>query len=83
MANTPEKTIRVGRGVKASIWLNSGQNGTWRNVTIARTFKRNGKLEDSTSFGLQELPFVEKAAALAYAYIREVEENEQQIDEAA
>ena len=67
---TPKETIRIGRGIKAAIWENNGKNGNWYNVTICRTYRdQNGNLQDTTSFGRDDLPFVEKAAAHAFAYL--------------
>lgn len=69
---TPEKTIRVGNGIKATIWPNEGKSGTWFNVTLSRTYKdTQGKLQDSSTFTQQELLQVSKAAELAFDYLLE------------
>jgi len=48
--NKPEAIIRVGNGIKATIWPNEGTNGTWYNVAISRTYKDpSGNFQDSTS----------------------------------
>ena len=69
---TPKEKFPVGRGVAAAVWENSGHNGTWYNVTISRTYKdKDGKLQATSSFSNNDLPFVEKAAAEAFAYLLE------------
>ena len=71
---TPAHSIAVGRGITAAIWANNGENGTWHNITVTRTYKdKDGKLQDTTSFRKNDLPFAEKAAALAFSYVLELE----------
>ena len=73
MSNTPVETIRVGRGSKATIWANKTKNDTWHSVQISRTYKdKDGKLQDSSSFTTDQLPFVEKAADAAWRYIHTI-----------
>jgi hypothetical protein len=55
--------------VRAAIWENETQNGTRHNVTISRLYKDGDEWRDSTSFGRDDLPLVEKVAALAHAWI--------------
>ncbi|MDX8353968.1 hypothetical protein [Cognatiyoonia sp. IB215182] len=57
----PEETLREGP-LKAAIWRNEGESGTYHSVTVARTYKdREGNLQDTQSFrpkdmlGLSEL----------------------------
>ena len=68
--NKPHHTIRVGQGIKATIWPNEGQQGTWFNVSVSRTYKNgDGQLKDSTSFTRDQLPHVAFAVARAYQFL--------------
>ena len=72
--NLPVKNIRVGQGIKATVWENKNSNGTWHNVSISRTFKdADGQLRDTNSFTKEQLPLVEKAADLAFRFLQERE----------
>ena len=66
--NRPVHELRMGR-VRAAVWENETQNGTRHNVTISRLYKDGDDWKDSTSFGRDDLPLVEKVAALAHAWI--------------
>lgn len=50
----PAHTVRVGR-VKAAIWSNEGSNGTFFNVTLARTYANGSGLRDTRSLGRTDL----------------------------
>jgi hypothetical protein len=66
----PEKTIRVGSGVKATIWQNEGKNAVYPTVVISRTYKDSqGELKDTTSYRRDELLFVAEAAHQAFTYL--------------
>ena len=67
-ANRPVHEVRMGR-VRAAIWENETQTGTRHNVTFSRLYKDGDDWKDSTSFGRDDLPLVEKVAALAHAWI--------------
>jgi hypothetical protein len=67
-ANRPVHELRMGR-VRAAVWENETQNGTRHNVTISRLYKDGDDWRDSTSFGRDDLPLVEKVASLAHAWI--------------
>ena len=64
----PVHEIRMGR-VRAAIWENETENGTRHNVTISRLYKDGDDWKDSTSFGRDDLPLLEKVAAQAHAWI--------------
>ena len=64
----PVHEVRMGR-IRAAIWENETQNGTRHNVTISRLYKDGDDWKDSTSFGRDDLPLVEKVATLAHAWI--------------
>ena len=51
----PVTTLRCSR-IKASIWKNEGMNGSFYNVTVARSYKdRDGVWKNSESFGVADL----------------------------
>jgi hypothetical protein len=67
----PIHEIRLGR-IRAAIWLNEGENGTWYNAQITRLYKdRNDQWKDSTGFGREDLPLVAKIADLAMTWMFE------------
>lgn len=69
MANVkPVHEIRLG-ALRAAIWANSSVGRTWFNVTITRRFQEQGEWKETTSFGRDDLPVVEKVAEMAYAWI--------------
>ena len=64
----PAHEIRLGR-IKATIWANQGDNGTWFNVTLSRNYKDGEEWKSSASFGRDELLTVAKAADMANTWI--------------
>lgn len=64
----PAHEIRLGR-IKATIWANQHEGGTWYNVTISRSYKDDDEWKSSASFGRDELLTVSKAADLANTWI--------------
>jgi hypothetical protein len=68
--NRPAHEIRLGR-IKATIWANQNDNGTWYNVTLSRNYKDSDEWKSSSSFGRDELLTVAKAADLANSWICE------------
>ena len=63
----PADTLRDG-ALKATIWENHGENGTYYTTTLARTYEdKNGKLRDTNSFGGTDLLRVAELARDAYA----------------
>ena len=75
MADRPVHEVRMGR-VKAAIWRNDGEYGTRHNVTFSRIYKTEVGWENSTSFGRDDLPLVEKVAAVAHLWIYEHAERD-------
>ena len=57
----PVHEVRMGR-IKAAIWENESDNGTFHNVAISRLYKDGDDWKDSTSFGREDLPLVIKVA---------------------
>lgn len=65
----PVHEIRLGR-IKAAVWENEVEGVVRYNVTISRLYK-NGKDEwkDSSSFGRDDLPLVEKVCHMTHLWI--------------
>ena len=67
--NKPVDRIRVG-AIEASIWENPGKNGSWKSVTLVRTYKdKDGKLATSSSLSGTDLLLAAEALRLAYSSI--------------
>lgn len=66
----PAHEIRLGR-IRAAIWANQGDNGTWYNVTLSRNYKDGDEWKSSTSFGRDELLTLAKVADLANSWIHD------------
>jgi hypothetical protein len=66
--NKPVHEIRLGR-VRAAIWQNETEAGVRHNVTFSRLYKDGDQWKDSTSFGRDDLPLIEKVADAAYAWL--------------
>ncbi len=66
----PAHEIRLGR-IKATIWANQNDNGTWYNVTLSRSYKDGDEWKSSASFGRDELLSVAKAADMANSWIHD------------
>jgi len=64
----PVHEVRLGR-IKATIWANQSDNGTWYNVTVSRSYKDGDEWKSSSSFGRDELLTAAKAADLANTWI--------------
>ena len=66
----PAHEIRLGR-IKATIWANQGDNGSWYNVVLSRNYKDGDEWKSSSSFGRDELLTVAKVADLANTWIHQ------------
>lgn len=64
----PAHEVRLGR-IKATIWANQNDNGTWYNVTLSRSYRDGEEWKSSSSFGRDELLTVAKVADLANSWI--------------
>ena len=63
-------TINVGRGIKAKVWTNNGNKGTWYNVTFARCYRgEDGEFQDSDSYSRDDLLHLSRAAEKAFDHI--------------
>ena len=73
MASQPNKPVaefRMGL-VKAVVWKNETTIGTRHNVTLARLYQLEGHWNETTSFGRNDLPLVQRVAEQAHAFIYE------------
>lgn len=66
----PKTTLRDG-AIKAAIWANEGENGTFYAVTFSRTYKDGDNYADSNSFGGTELLQLTRLVGKAYDKIGE------------
>jgi hypothetical protein len=58
----PVEQVRIG-GIKAAIWRNEGENGTWFNVTFQRLYKsEDGQWSSTANFGRDDLLLLAKVA---------------------
>jgi hypothetical protein len=67
----PAKTFRFGL-IKAAIWANEADDKTYYSVTFVRSYQDEKKAwHDTTSFGRDDLPLLEKLASKAHEWIYE------------
>lgn len=76
----PAHEVRLGR-IKATIWANPADNGTWYNVTLSRTYKDGEEWKSSGSFGRDDLLTVAKVADLANSWIHQAQSKSANGDE--
>lgn len=73
----PLDTIRLPGGLKATIWLNTTENGkTFPSTEISRTYKTESGFGSSYSYGQDELLKVARLATLAFDRISEIKASE-------
>lgn len=71
-SNAPLETFRDGR-LKATVWENAGENGTYHTVSLAKVYEdRDGKLQETNSFSGSELLRVAELAREAHAFTRDL-----------
>jgi len=81
--NPPTETIRDG-SLKATIWRNFGENGTFYSVELSRTYKQGETYKDSHSFTGTEPIQIARLAHLAYTRIGELRQQDaQRLDDQA
>lgn len=65
--------VRLGN-IHATVWRNESEDGShWFRVSITRRYKNGDEWADSNSYSRDELPVVQQAASMAYAWIWEQE----------
>ena len=73
MSNQPLKTIRIGL-ITASIFGNETESGGTRySIQIVRSYKKDDKWKDTSSFGMDDLPVVTKISDLALEAVLELQ----------
>ena len=65
----PVEVLRDGF-LKATIWKNEGENGTYFSTTLAKTYEKDGQPHDGHSFTGADLLRISELARQAYARIR-------------
>jgi hypothetical protein len=74
MSTSNKKPINIKDGnIKATIWTNESDKGTFYSVSITRTFRDDTGYHDATSFRAIELLKVSRIAGLAYDRVRELQ----------
>lgn len=71
----PIDTLRDG-SIKAAIWKNEGEKGTFYSVEFSRTYTKEDKPASSYSFSGTELLRVSLLAQKAYERITELKQDE-------
>lgn len=71
----PVQQFRVG-SIKAAIWENQTESGTRHQATFSRGYKTDDGWKDTTSFGIQDLPILEKVANMAFEWIHQAKEGD-------
>lgn len=64
----PVHEVRLGK-IKAAIWANETEVGLRHNVTFSRLYKEGDEWRNSSSFGREDLPLLQKVADLAHTWI--------------
>lgn len=70
----PVKTLRMG-ALKAAIWANSTDKGTFHSVTFSRSYKVGEDWKESDSYGADDLLALAKLADLAHTQIFKLREE--------
>jgi hypothetical protein len=61
--------MRFGR-VRAAVWLNESEAGTWASVTVSRLYKdKEDKWQDTTSFSRDDLPLLIKVVDRVHSWL--------------
>jgi hypothetical protein len=66
----PVHEVRMGR-IRAAIWANHTEKGTWHSVTLSRLYKEGEDWKDSGSFGKDDLLLLAKVIDSAHTWIVE------------
>lgn len=80
--NQPIETLRDGR-LKATVWENEGESGTYHTVTLAKVYKdKDGQLQETSSFSAGELLRIVELARESHGLIRDIR-REHNLDRSA
>ncbi|MEO1661079.1 MAG: hypothetical protein AAFR51_08835 [Pseudomonadota bacterium] len=73
MSNKPAKRIKIGL-ITATIWANENEKGGTRySIDIVRNYKKDDQWEETSSFGIDDLPVVSKISDLALDAVLELQ----------
>lgn len=76
MSSTPPKSVIRDGNLKATIWENQGEKGTYFTTTLAKTYRdHNGDLRDTNAFTGNDLLRVSELAREARAKTRELRQG--------
>lgn len=64
----PVHEVRIGP-IKAAIWENKTENGTWFNVTVSRIYKDGDQWRSTDGFGRDDLLVLAKVADQTHTWI--------------
>jgi hypothetical protein len=68
----PVEEVRIG-SIKAAIWRNESQNGTWFNVTLQRLYRdEQGRWTSTAAFGRDHLLLLAKVANATHSRVLEL-----------
>ena len=83
MSGSPPASVIKDGNLKASIWENEGQKGTYYTTTFAKVYEdRNGNLRDTSVFNNADLLKVSELARQAYTRTNELRQELLQAREA-
>ena len=81
--NKPIIEVKYGN-IKATAWLNQGEKGEFFSIDVSRLYKdQSDQWQRSSSFGVNDLPLVEKVAADAFRAIHQHRANSVESAESA
>ena len=68
-----QKTIPAGGGVKATIWLNTTEEGnSYHSITVSRSYRtEDGQWKETNIYRRNDLPRIEYATRKAFDYLIE------------
>ena len=66
--SSPAHKIRISN-LQATIWRNSGQNGSWYSVNLSRGFKTDEGWRETDSLGFDDLLSAAKLLDLAHSWV--------------
>lgn len=80
---TPSRTppvheVRLGT-IRAAIWANETDSGTWYNVTFERSYRDGDNWKTSASYGRDDLLVLAKVADLAHTWIANQPRERQEV----
>jgi hypothetical protein len=71
----PVHEVRLGK-IKAAVWANDAQHGTWYNVTVSRLYRDGEDWKSTESFGRDDIPVLIKVLDRAHDLMFDIANNE-------